>query len=142
MLIKPSLKDTCLLDSSFLIGLIKSRDKHHDMCNSFFHNSLNRFVIPSVAYFEFQATVSRMAREQRTKDPLRGIFMLIPVEKYNVDYALIEKAGKLGLFNKLSPLKGADLIFASIAAIEEYILITTDKDFLKVKDQINLYLIK
>ncbi len=83
-------------------------------------------IFPSLAVFEVSATVSRMHREG--KRILREFYLLD--EKsilYDVDRGLILKSHDLHAKQGFDQLKGADLVFACIAYIEDAYLVTLDK---------------
>lgn len=114
-----------VVDASVLMGAVNSADVNHVACYSFFKNHEDdTFVIPTLAYFEFQAAQSRMRREGRTA--IRKLY--IPnVKTYEMTQATIRRASELELPDKLSALRGADLVYACIAAIEGLPLVTNDR---------------
>lgn len=117
-----------LLDASFLISAIRSCDINHLACYGYFKNHADNFrwVIPTIAYFEYQATQSRLRREG--KNAYRELF--IPnVEVFEISKKLIQKTAELDLANVFASLHGADLVYACIAKIEEIPLVTCDKHF-------------
>lgn len=128
-----------LIDACVLIGAVNSADATHGGCYNFFKNNEDAIlVVPTLAYFEFQATQSRIKNEG--KRAIRELY--IPnLEKYEITDALIRRANELDLFNKFK-LKGADLIYACIAAIEAIPLVTTDRDFESIQSDVKVVWIK
>lgn len=87
-------------------------------------------IFPSLAVFEVSATVSRMHREG--KRILREFYLMDEnAILYDVDQTLIERSYVLHAKPGFDKLRGSDLVFACIAAIEGAYLITLDKAFQK-----------
>ena len=87
-------------------------------------------IFPSLAVFEVLATVSRLHREG--KRILREFYLLDDnAVLYDVDKVLIEKSYDLHAKPGFDQLRGADLVFACIAHIEDAYLVTLDKAFKK-----------
>lgn len=87
-------------------------------------------IFPSIAVFEVSATVSRMHRDG--KPILRELYLMDENSiLYNVDEALISKSYDLLGRPGFDQLRGADLVFACIASIENAYLVTKDKVFTK-----------
>jgi predicted nucleic acid-binding protein len=119
------------------VALINSQDISHYACTTFYENNRDNIilVIPSIAYFEFQATQSRLRREN--KGAIREIY-IENLELYTITKETIKKAANLNIFDKFNNLKGADLIYACIAKIENIPLVTNDKHFQKVQNEIEV----
>ena len=82
-------------------------------------------IFPSSAVFEVNATVSRLAR--KGKPVLREFYLLDDHSQlYEIDKQLIEKSQRLCSLDGFSLLRGADLVFACIAHIEDAYLVTMD----------------
>jgi predicted nucleic acid-binding protein len=110
--------------------MARSRDSHHLGCHQFMREHENDIhVFPAIAWFEWQATLSRMERDGERI--LRDLY-LIDEKNYvlDIDRSFIEKADELQLHLRFSSLKGADLIFAAAAVIEDATLVTRDTAFL------------
>lgn len=87
-------------------------------------------IFPSLAVFEVSATVSRMHRDG--KHILREFYLMDEnAVLYDVDRELISKSYELFPQPGFDQLRGADLVFASIAYIENAFLVTLDKAFSK-----------
>jgi len=87
-------------------------------------------LFPSLAVFEVAATMSRMHRDGRSV--LREFYLLDENSViYPVDQTLIKKSAELLAKPGFDQLRGADLVFACIAAIENAYLVTLDKAFSK-----------
>jgi predicted nucleic acid-binding protein len=85
-------------------------------------------IIPSIAIFEVNATASSKNRDNQRF--LREFYMLGDHEEiYPIDENLISKAYPLFAKKGFDRLRGADLIFACIAKIENACLVTLDKAF-------------
>ena len=94
-------------------------------------------IYPSIAVFELQASVSRLHREGRKM--LRDFYIVSENSTvYTVDQELIHRCDHL--FDKpgFEMLRGADLIFACIAHLEDAYLITLDTGFKVVASQIRV----
>jgi hypothetical protein len=85
-------------------------------------------IFPSLAVFEVSATVSRKHRDSQ---PILREFYLIDENSmlYDMDQALISRSHDLFAKPGFDQLRGADLVFACIASIEEAYLVTKDKVF-------------
>jgi predicted nucleic acid-binding protein len=125
-----------ITDASFLISAIRDVDRNHDACYTFFkENEDSEWIIPTIAYFEYQATQSRLKREG--EKAYRELYIPNP-KIYPITHELIKKVSKLDLAVVFEDLRGADLICACIAKIEEIPLITCDSHFNKYQKEIAL----
>ncbi|MHB1142236.1 MAG: PIN domain-containing protein [Sulfuricaulis sp.] len=87
-------------------------------------------IFPSLAVFEVSATVSRMHRDG--KRILREFYLMDENSMlYDVDQSLISKSYSLIAKPGFDQLRGADLVFACIASIEEAYVVTLDRVFAK-----------
>ena len=94
-------------------------------------------IFPAIAVFEVNATVSRMHREK--KKILREYYVLDKNSRiYPIDQELISKCTEIVIEDGFSSLRGADLIFACIAYLEDAFLVTKDKGFSAVSSQIRV----
>lgn len=85
-------------------------------------------IFPALAIFEVAATVSRKHRDGHKM--LREFYLLDENSLiYDVNADLVEKSYQLFTEQEFSQLRGADLVFACIAAVEDAWLITMDKAF-------------
>jgi predicted nucleic acid-binding protein len=125
-----------LTDASFLISAIRTCDEYHVQCYGFFQNHEDStWVVPTIAYFEYQATQSRLKREG--KKAYRELY--IPnLEIYEISLKLIRKVSELDLPNWFEKLRGADLIYACIANIENIPLVTCDRHFDHYRQEIKV----
>ena len=124
-------------DACFLISAIRSCDPNHNVCYNFFknHEDSTTWVVPIIAYFEYQATQSRLQREG--KKAYRELY--IPNQEiYNVSLDLVHKTAEQNLANIFSELRGADLVYACIAKIENIPLVTCDNHFNSYIGQISI----
>jgi len=94
-------------------------------------------ISPSIAAFEVSASVSRMHREG--KKILREFFI---VDEYSVlypiDQKLITRSAPVVRMDGFRELRGADLIFACIAYLENAFLVTLDNGYQSVSDSIRI----
>ncbi len=132
------------LDTSVLASIVNSDDAEHWSCYSFFQNLHDEdaatWVVPGLIFFEFQATQSRRYRERR---PNVAVFRQAPLfytntELYHVTKKFLAKVWDLGLYDRFSHLKGADLLYACIARVEGIPLVTHDAQFDRYSDDIRL----
>lgn len=87
-------------------------------------------IFPSLAVFEVSATVSRKHREG--KRILREFYVMDENSLlYDIDKDLIANSYNLHVKPGFDQLRGADLVFACIAYIEDAWLVTMDKHFEK-----------
>ena len=94
-------------------------------------------IYPSIAAFELQASISRLHREGRKM--LRDFYIVSENSIiYTIDQDLIHRCSHLFDNPGFSELRGADLIFACIAYLEDAYLITLDKGFKAVASQIRV----
>jgi predicted nucleic acid-binding protein len=116
-----------LVDSGSLVAAIRSRDPNHWKCASYFRNHReSAWVIPAMAYFEYQAVQSRLKREG--KEPYQELF-LSKWEVYDISLNLLRKAAELELVDRFAKLSGSELICACISKIEQMPLVTCDSRF-------------
>ena len=94
-------------------------------------------IYPSIAVFELQASISRMHREGRKI--LRDFYIVSENSMvYPIDQELIYRCEKLFDAPGFSSLRGADLIFACLAKLEDAYLVTLDKGFEAVASEIRV----
>lgn len=94
-------------------------------------------IYPSISVYELQASISRMRREGR--QVLREFYVVGENSiVYPIDQELIYRCESL--FDKpgFAALRGADLIFACIAHLEDAYLVTLDKGFSAVATQVRV----
>jgi hypothetical protein len=85
-------------------------------------------IFPNLAVFEVSATVSRIHRDG--KAILRDFYLLDENSMmYDIDQSLISKSHDLFAKPGFNQLRGADLVFACIAFVEDAYLVTLDKAF-------------
>jgi predicted nucleic acid-binding protein len=110
--------------------MARSLDPHHFGCYQFIKEHENDIhVFPAIAWFEWQASLSRM--ERNGEKILRDLY-LIDDKNYvlDIDRSFIARADDLQLHLRFSTLRGADLIFACAAVLEDATLVTRDTTFL------------
>ena len=116
-----------VLDASVLISAVNSQDPNHVPCYSFVRNKEDaQWILPTIAYFEFHATQSRLKREG--KKAIREVY-LGNAKLYELNQPFIQRCSEMDLFNKFHTLRGADLVYGCIAAVEGVPLVTSDRGF-------------
>ena len=131
----PTLRKRYALDASVLASIVNSDDAEHFSCYSFFQNlhqdDKATWVVPGLIIFEFQATQSKRYRKLRPGQPVfrRSPLTYENTELYDVNKKFLAKVYKLDLYSKFSTLRGADLLYACIARVENIPLVTHDSDF-------------
>lgn len=94
-------------------------------------------IFPSIAYFELSASISRKHREGAKI--LRDFYILNKNSViYNIDTTLIKRSNEIVSRNGFDLLRGADLIFACIAYLEDAFLVTLDNHFKHLSKQIRI----
>lgn len=132
------------LDANVLASIVDSRDAEHFSCYSFFRNLHDEdaaiWVVPGLIFFEFQATQSKKAKKRgKSSSPYRHAPLFeTNTELYHVTESFLAKVWDLELYNKFGHLKGADLLYACIAKVENIPLVTHDADFDKCQGEITL----
>jgi predicted nucleic acid-binding protein len=87
-------------------------------------------LFPALAVFEASATVSRKLRDGHRI--LREFYLLHENSRiYDVDEELVRRSSELFALPGFSDLRGADLVFACVAHVEDATLVTTDAAFKK-----------
>ena len=125
-----------VLDANVLISAVNSGDaKHLDSYGFIKDRQCTTWVVPTIAYFEFQAAQSRLRREG--KRALRELY-LPNAEVFEITAATLRRASEEGLFESLSQLRGADLVYACVAALEHLPLATHDSHFRSVETRISV----
>jgi predicted nucleic acid-binding protein len=121
-----------VLDNSVLYAAVSSKDINHQRASSYLKNNSGMTkVLPALAYFEYQATLSRNGFNYR------GVY-IESVEIFDITREFAAKCAKQKLFDKFPKLKGADLIYACVAKILDIPLLTLDKDFDPYQNQITV----
>ena len=124
-------------DTSALINIKEPDANGYSPAESLFYDLSNRVIdidyqhiFPALAVFETQATVSRIHREGRRM--LRDFYLMDENSRlYDIDQKFVTKSYHLLDTPGFDRLRGADLVFACIAAVEGAILVTLDKAFKK-----------
>ena len=98
------------------------------------------WVVPGLIFFELQAIRARRFRQGTDASP---IYQRIPLfeencEIYEITGPFLRKVWELDLYRKFGTLKGADLLYACIAFVEQLPLVTLDRDFDRHKDLIEI----
>ncbi len=124
-------------DTSAIINIKEPNDQGYSPGHSLFKDLSDRWIdipyqniFPSLAVFEVSATVSRMHRDG--KGILREFYLMDDHSiLYDVDEKLIQNSYEVHAREGFDKLRGADLVFACIAYLEDAYLVTLDKHFTK-----------
>lgn len=127
-----------LIDASVLHGWVNTKDKHHNVCKKFFKDHQNdELFFPIHSLFEFQASWSRRIKEENFEG-LPGTHQLKNKKFVYINRKLYDCCQTKKLFEKFKKLKGADLVYACIADISKYTLVTCDSHFIVYQNKIDL----
>lgn len=127
-----------LIDNSVLHALANVKDKNHTVCKKFFEEHQDEELYFSIhTLFEFHASKSRRTRGNDFEG-LPGKYKLKNQKFVNVDRKLYDYCQANRLFEKFKKLKGADLIYACIAKVGNFTLVTCDSDFDAYQNEISL----
>lgn len=116
-------------------AVLNMDDTAHQESYWFFRNlhdaDAATWVVPGLVFFELQAIRARRFREKKDASPF---YQSIPLfientELYEVTGAFLKKVWDFDLYRKFGSLKGADLLYACIAYVEQIPLVTQDADF-------------
>lgn len=131
-------------DTSALLNIKESNAYGYSPGHSFYKDFSDGWlpgpyfnIYPSIAVFELQASISRLHREGRKM--LREFYIVSENSTvYTIDQDLIYRCAHL--FDKpgFSALRGADLIFACIAHLEDAYLVTLDTGFNAVASHVRV----
>ncbi len=124
-------------DTSAIINIKEPNKERYSPAHSLYKDLADGWIegpylniFPSLAVFEVAATVSRMHRDG--VKILRDFYIMNDNSiLYNIDQDLITKCNDLFAKDGFCQLRGADLIFACIAFVENAYLVTLDKHFEK-----------
>jgi predicted nucleic acid-binding protein len=113
-------------------------DNHHDHCKRFFEeHATEHFYFPIHSLFEVHASRSRRIKN--------GSFLGLPGTRtlrnqlfIDINRKLYDVCQRRGLFDTFARLKGSDLIYACLAKIGNFTLVTCDADFDAYQDQIRI----
>ena len=133
-----------VVDANIILGLLNTKDKHHDRCLAFLREIDNRHrkgervqgVVPIHSMVEVNINVGRKKRDKAWK----GVppFDLIGPELYPLDSSFLQRIQEKGLYDRFDKMKSSDAIYAMIAYLEGIPLVTLDRDFEKVLDIIDV----
>lgn len=127
-----------LIDSSVLLGWANTKDQHHNVCKKFFEEHREDELFFTVhSLFEFQASRARRIRGNDFEG-LPGNYKLKNKKFVDIDRKLYDHCQIQNLFEKFKVLKGADLLYACIADIGKFMLVTCDSDFSVYRNNIHL----
>lgn len=129
-------------DTSALINLKEPNSAGYSPANSLWKDLSDgwikgpyRNIIPAISAFEISASVSRINRDGRKM--LHEFYIFGENEiVYDIDSSFVRRSAPLFRERGFEELRGADLVFACIAKLEDAMLVTCDRDFGKVADQI------
>jgi len=122
-----------VVDTSVLVSSVNSADEFHLPCYQWIRERIDEgalFVVPGLAFFEFQAAQSSIYRA-RERSPVYRELRLHDgnARLYPINRRFLARVNELELYDRFSMLKGADLLFACIARVESLPLATRDTGF-------------
>ncbi|MBP7721185.1 MAG: hypothetical protein KA155_01505 [Alphaproteobacteria bacterium] len=131
-------------DTSALINIKEPNSDGYSPAHSFMKDFSDGWlkgpylnIYPAIAVFELSASVARKHREG--KRMLRDFYIMNENSMiYDVNKSLIDKSYDLAATKGFNLLRGADLIFACIAYLENAFLITLDQDYQAIADQVKV----
>ena len=122
-----------LVDACFLTSLMRSTDANHHPAIAFYHQHLGAtWVVSTLAYFEFQAAQSRSGHTYRE-------VYVSNLEVFELTLEFARRCVQQQVFNTFLKLRGADLVYACIAKVEDIPLVTFDKGFDDYRGDIKLH---
>jgi len=133
-----------LFDTNIWISIWDITDPfHQEMYDFYQYYKVNdrKIVIPTMVYFEFQATKSAVyKRKSILQSPLRDWYVDDgDVIKFEISTEFTNKAKEQELFDKFHMLRGADLVVACVAKVEDAILVSNDKAFQALAGELEVY---
>lgn len=113
-------------DTSALIALVRTAEVHHGIATEIWEEHRDEVsIFPALAYFEFQAAVNAIRRAG-----WKAIREMYLMDKKNIvlplDAEFVQRCAEANLADRFSNLRGADLVFACAAALENATLVTFD----------------
>lgn len=133
-----------VLDASVMAAVINMDDIGHQSSYWFFKNLHDAgrvtWVVPGLIFFELQSVRARRKRSNVEDRPPYGLIPLYVdnTELYEVTPEFLKQVWEQDLYNTFLSLKGADLLYACIAKIENIPLVTNDSDFNPYKGVIEI----
>ncbi|MDP1758541.1 MAG: hypothetical protein Q8K77_01920, partial [Thermodesulfovibrionales bacterium] len=88
-------------------------------------------IIPTFAYFEYQAVLSRIGFNHR-------YLSIENVELFEISMNFTAECAEKNLFDLFSGLRGGDLVYACVAKVLDCPLLTLDSDFDVYGDSISI----
>jgi predicted nucleic acid-binding protein len=138
------LRRRLVLDASMMGAVLNMDEPAHQESYSYFRNLHDAdavlWVVPGLLFFEVQAIRARRFRKGTDTSP---IYQRIPLfeencEIYEITADFLRRVWELDLYRKFGTLKGADLLYACIAFVEQLPLVTLDRDFDRHRDLIEI----
>jgi len=127
-----------LIDASVFHGYANTKDKHHSICKNFFDAHENETLYFSIhSLFEVQASRSRRIIG-RDFLGLPGNRKLRNHKFIDINRKFYDECQRIKLFDVFKSLKGSDLIYACLAKIGGFTLVTCDKDFDPYRNEISI----
>jgi predicted nucleic acid-binding protein len=112
-----------VVDNSVLIASIKEEDINYQSAYRYFkENAEIKKIIPTFAYFEYQAVLSRIGFNHR-------YLAVENVELFEISKDFTAQCSGMKLFDLFGGLKGGDLVYACVAKVLNCPLLTFDGDF-------------
>ncbi len=138
------MRERYVLDASVLGAVMNLDDPAHHECYWYFRSHFDAgtatWVVPGLIFFELQAMRSRRNRE---RIDIRPPFHSVPLylentQLYEITPTFLQRVEELDLYRTFDFLRGADLLYACIARVEDLPLVTRDGHFDRCRDVIQL----
>lgn len=115
-------------DASALIALASMADAHHRAAHEVSEShGQAAWIFPAIAWFEFQAAMSRLERVERRKSQ-RELYILDHKNfVFPIDLDFTRRVAEAGLAKRFNELTGADLVYACVSALMDAPLLTFDR---------------
>ena len=112
-----------VVDNSVLIASIKEEDPNHASAYRYFKENAEVIkIIPTFAYFEYQAVLSRIGFNHR-------YLSVENAELFEISKDFTAECSEKKLFDLFGGLKGGDLVYACVAKVLDCPLLTLDGHF-------------
>lgn len=127
-----------IVDSCIFINAFKRDSEFRQDCIELLQSFISKkqtITMPAHGWFEVWCSLKRISREDKEfSGPLLGGLMQYPIELIHIDADFILKYGNVDI----PRLKAGDHIFAVVAYVNGYPLVTTDRAMTKVSKELGV----
>lgn len=127
-----------VVDANVFISLLVSTDVHHEQCAVWLRERLatgEPLIAPSILLPEVGGAISRRTSDAYGREALATLRRVRTLRLVPVDAKLAELAAELAVDHGL---RGADALYAAIAARLAIPLVTLDQDFRRVAKRVEI----